>query len=55
MMSGLSATMYAIVKNVTKPPRTSLATVEPRSEILKYVSSMTNLPDFGIGGVCDPV
>ncbi|CAB5239159.1 unannotated protein [freshwater metagenome] len=40
-MSGLSATMYAIVKNVTTPPRTSRPTVEPRSEILKYESSMT--------------
>ena len=35
MISGLSATMYAIVKNVTIPPRTSLATVEPRCDILK--------------------
>jgi hypothetical protein len=40
---------------VTKPPRISRPTVEPRSDILKKVSSMTNLPDFVIGGVCDPV
>ena len=35
MMSGLSTTMYAIVKKVATPPRTSCCTVEPRSEILK--------------------
>jgi hypothetical protein len=39
-MIGLSATMYAIVKKVTSPPRTSWAIDEPRSEILKYESSM---------------
>jgi len=40
-MIGLRATMYAIVKKVTKPPRTSWATDEPRSEILKYESSIS--------------
>ena len=39
-MSGLRATMYAIVKKVTSPPLTSWAIEEPRSEILKYESSM---------------
>ena len=34
-INGLSATMYAIVKKVTRPPRISCATEEPRSEILK--------------------
>jgi len=33
--------MYAIVKNVTSPPLTSWAIDEPRSEILKYESSMS--------------
>ena len=32
--------MYAIVKKVTSPPLTSWATEDPRSEILKYESSM---------------
>ena len=32
--------MYAIVKKVTRPPLTSWAIEEPRSEILKYESSM---------------
>lgn len=39
MMSGLSTTMYAIVKKVTIPPRTSRPTVEPRSEMWKKPSS----------------
>ena len=30
------------MKKVTSPPRTSWAIVEPRSEILKYESSMSN-------------
>ena len=38
MMSGLSTTMYAIVKNVTSPPRISRATVEPRSLIRNHRS-----------------
>ena len=46
MMRGLRATMYAMVKKVTKPPRISLATVEPRSVILKNESSMRDLPNF---------
>ena len=54
-ISGFSATMYAIVKNVTTPPRTSRPRVDPRCVILKYLSNMKYLPDFGIGGVCDPV
>jgi hypothetical protein len=40
MMSGLSTTMYAIVKNVTSPPRISRATVEPRSLIRNHCSSV---------------
>jgi hypothetical protein len=39
-MIGLRATMYAIVKKVTSPPLTSWATEDPRSEILKYESSI---------------
>src|SRR3954452_7398838 len=39
MMSGLSTTMYAIVKNVTSAPRISRATVEPRSWIRNQRSS----------------
>ncbi|CAB4807876.1 unannotated protein [freshwater metagenome] len=35
IINGLSATIYAIVKKVTMPPRTSCPTVEPRCEILK--------------------
>ena len=35
MISGFSTTMYAIVKNVASPPRTSRATVDPRAEIEK--------------------
>ena len=30
-IAGLTKTMYAIVRNVTRPPRTSIRTVEPRS------------------------
>ena len=30
-IAGLTKTMYAIVRNVTKPPSTSVRTVEPRS------------------------
>jgi septal ring-binding cell division protein DamX len=41
-MIGLRATMYAIVKKVTSPPLTSWAIDEPRSEILKYESSMNS-------------
>ena len=55
-MIGLRATMYAIVKKVTSPPRTSWAIEEPLSEILKYESSMNKcLSNFVNGGVCDPV
>ena len=35
MMSGFSAMMYAIAKNVTRPPRTSCPTDEPCLEIRK--------------------
>ena len=35
MINGLSAMMYAIVKKVTRPPRISRATVEPRAVIPK--------------------
>ena len=34
-ISGLSTTMYAIVMNVTSPPRTSRRTLEPRSLMRK--------------------
>ena len=34
-MIGLSTMMYAIVKKVTRPPRISVPTVDPRSVILK--------------------
>src|SRR6266545_1240507 len=37
-ISGLSTTMYAIVKNVASPPRTSRAYVEPRAVISKNLS-----------------
>ena len=30
-IAGLTKTMYAIVRNVTTPPSTSVRTVEPRS------------------------
>jgi hypothetical protein len=35
MINGFSTTMYAMVTNVTTPPRTSRPTEESRSEILK--------------------
>src|SRR5215213_4068863 len=39
-IAGLTKTMYAIVRNVTKPPSTSLRTVDPRLRISKYRSSL---------------
>src|SRR5215211_3163596 len=39
MISGFSTTMYAIVKNVARPPRTSRLTLEPRAEMAKKRSS----------------
>ena len=38
-IAGLTKTMYAIVRNVTKPPSTSARTVDPRSRISKKRSS----------------
>ena len=34
-ISGFNTTMYAIVKNVAKPPRSSRLSVDPRAEIRK--------------------
>jgi hypothetical protein len=43
--------MYAIVKNVTNPPRTSRPRVDPRSLILKYASSPEALLVVDLTGV----
>ena len=34
-IAGLTKTMYAIVRNVTTPPSTSVRTVDPRSLMVK--------------------
>lgn len=39
MINGLSAMMYAIAKNVTRPPRTSWLVLEPRRLIPKNRSN----------------
>ena len=39
-IAGFRKTMYDIVRNVTTPPRTSIRTVEPRSRMEKWRSSM---------------
>jgi hypothetical protein len=52
-MIGFRMTMYAIVTKVTRPPRTSAATVDPRPVISKNRSK----PFFGsvgsVGSVVD--
>src|SRR5690606_6403544 len=48
MISGFSTTMYAIAKNVTRPPRISVPIVEPRSVILKKRS----IAPVAGGGAC---
>lgn len=48
--SGLSSRMYAIAMKVVRPPRSSRATVEPRSDMWKYRSSRVRRAGRG-GGV----
>ena len=40
IIAGFTAMMYAMARNVVRPPMTSLETVLPRSDILKNLSSM---------------
>jgi hypothetical protein len=48
MMSGFSTTMYAIVMNVTRPPRTSRLTFDPRFVISKKVSMRVRTVGRGV-------
>ena len=40
IIAGFTAMMYAMARNVVRPPITSLETALPRSDILKNLSSM---------------
>jgi hypothetical protein len=49
MIRGFSTTMYAMVKNVTNPPRISRLYVEPRAERLNQRSNpLTGFVETGV-------